>query len=274
MSARIQQLELQVGLRLLNRTTRSVSLTPEGERLLHAATEALSELQRVTGQLRDEALLKSGRVTIAVMNSLAIAIAPEILVAFKKKYPLIYVVMHDLSSDGIIKSVEEGSSDFGLVSHFASRRDLNFEPLLHDESYVIVSLNHPLASRPSVTLAELTNEPLLLPVRGTAYRSLIDAAFIRANVQATPERELHNSSTIVALAETGLGVAILPASFVATANLARCTKIAFDPPDTIHRTMGIATLNGRSLSPAARTFAAFVRNWLKVHPAYFGEIAR
>lgn len=270
-SARIQQLEQQLGLKLLNRTTRSVSLTPEGERLMHAASDALVELQRITGQLRDEALLKSGRVTIAVINSLSITIAPGLLAAFKEKHPRIFVVMHDLNSDAIIASVESGVSDIGIASHFESRRDLNFEPLLHDESYVIVPKGHRLASRKSVKIGELADERLLVAPRGTGYRDLIDAACIRANVKLTPERELQSAATTVAMTAGGHGICIVPASFLRIADLTNCVKLAFDPVDTLHRTMGIITLNHRSLSPAARTFRAFVKDWLRSHPSYYRD---
>ncbi len=112
-SAHVRDLEEFLGVPLLSRTTRSVKLTREGRIFLIRAKRALLDLQAVIHELRDEAELLSGRVTIACIPTIASSSLPAAIAAFQKKYPEIKVRVLDETSTAINKRVLNMEADFG-----------------------------------------------------------------------------------------------------------------------------------------------------------------
>jgi LysR family transcriptional regulator, carnitine catabolism transcriptional activator len=258
-SARVRQLEEALGVRLFDRTTRSVALTPEGERLLGAARQALGDLQQLAEQLRAEASLQRGRVSVTALPSVAATILPPAVQDFAQHHPRIFVGVVDCAADRALNLVLTGDADFAMTNLGNLRRDLAFEPLFRDECLVVVPLGHPLADRDSVDLHTVAEHRLLLPVRGAGFRETIDAAFAAAGLQPPYEREAANLATLMRFAEIGMGVSFVPAIFASKLDLSRCRTLPLRP-SAMWRDIGLVTRRGVSLSPAARAFAAFLRS--------------
>jgi DNA-binding transcriptional LysR family regulator len=223
----------------------------------------------VTSQLQDEVHLKSGRITLAVMETLIVTIVPDLLTAFQKRHPGIFVVLQDLLSDAVVDSVRSGAADIGLVSWFPARRDIRFEPLLRDEVLVVVGRTHPLAARRAVTLTDIADQPLLLPPRGTGFREFIEGVFIRAGLSLLTEREVQSLPAHIALTAAGHGISMIPASSRWLADLSEC-RLLHIRPHPVQRIVGMATAKNRSPSPAAQAFQSLIRERLAEHPDYIG----
>lgn len=257
-SARIRGLEEAVGVRLFQRTTRAVALTPEGERLVVTATQTLRELEMLTHQLREEGALDRGRFTIAALPSAAATILPPAIEAFRAIYPRISVQVVDCVADRAVSAVLSGDVEFALTSPVIGKRDLQFEHLFQDECLVVVPRRHPLAEQDTVTLEELAECPLLLPVRGAAFRATIDATFADRGIPLHGEREAINLTSLMAYAEAGMGLTFVPAIFVQRLDLSLCRTLRLRP-NSIWREIGAVSLEGRSLSPAASAFLEFLK---------------
>jgi LysR family transcriptional regulator, carnitine catabolism transcriptional activator len=257
-SARIRHLEESLGVRVLDRTTRSVSLTDEGNRLLAAARRAIGELEALAGQLKDEAALQRGRVCLAALPSLVATILLPAVREFSTLHPNVFVDVIDCVADRAINLVLAGDAELALTSRGPKRRELAFQPLLRDECLVIAPAGHPLARRATVLLEAVAEYPLLVPIRGAGFREVVDAAFHAAGLPMRVEREAINLSTLLAFAELGLGVTFLPSIYAARLDTSRC-RVLRVRPRPIWRDIGCVTQAGKSLSPATRAFMQFLQ---------------
>jgi len=123
-SALIRSLETAVGARLFDRTTRSVELTAEGAVFVDPARRLLVDAARAFGDMREHAARRRGRVSVAVLPSLAAGWLPAVLARFHAKYPGIELDVADVLSDTCIQRVRSGSADFALASTRADSAEL------------------------------------------------------------------------------------------------------------------------------------------------------
>lgn len=256
-SARVRQLEETLGVRLLNRTTRAVSLTAEGARMLSAAGHAIGDLQRLATQLRDEASLQRGRVTVTALPSVAATLLPVELQAFGTRHQNLRVSLIDCVADRAVALVAAGDADLAVTTPILGRPDLVFTPLFREECLVVVQKAHPLARRRSTDLETISRELLLLPIRGAGFRDTIEAHFAEAGITLRHEHEAAHLTTLIRLAEIGMGVSFVPELFVSKLDLSRCTTLRLRPR-AMWRDIGIVTRRGVSASPAAAAFIAFL----------------
>ncbi len=256
-SARIRQLEETLGVRVLDRTTRSVSLTREGERLLTTARHAMGQLEATALQLKDEAELQRGRVRLSALPSIVATFLLPAIRDFGALHPKVFVDVIDCVGDRAVNLVLTGDVEMALTSRGPARRELRFTPLMSDECLVVVPRDHPLASRPRVLLSAVAKYPLLVPIRGAGLREVIDGAFHAQGLAMHVEREAINLSTLLAFADLGLGVTFLPSIYASKLDLSRCHALQVRPRP-IGRDIGCVTPAGRTLSPAARAFREFL----------------
>lgn len=256
-SVRIRHLEEALGISLLQRTTRQVILTGGGTRLLAAARITLSELERLAIQLRDEGLLREGRVTVAALPSVAATVLPMLLIDFNVRHPRIGLSVMDCVADRGEALIMASDVDFAISSVPQSNRGLVFRQLFEDECLLVVPRSDPLAERTSLRLDELVGRPLLAPIRGSGFRADIDAAFAANGLTLNPAREANNLSTLMAYAENSVGVSFVPAMFAKKLDLSRCQTVQIAPKPYFRR-IGIVTHIDHPTSPAAEAFIRFI----------------
>ena len=257
-SSRIQQLEDRIGLALLTRTTRSVQLTPEGQRFLEEAGHIFAGLEDLAEGLRERVNLNSGVVSIAAMPSMAASILPAIMRGFRTRYPRVQLRIGDATAGRAADLLANGEVDLAIMSA-QPRQGMEFVPLLTDPCLVIACEDHPLARLADVALQDLGRYPLLLYPRGTTLRETIDAAFERIGIRVTPAYEAHNVATLVSLAEAGFGIAFAPKLMLRRINLGSCAVLKLEAR-SLDRNIGILRLRKR-VSPAVQAFISFCRSF-------------
>ncbi|HEV7286927.1 MAG TPA: LysR substrate-binding domain-containing protein [Kaistia sp.] len=258
-SARVRQLEEHLRVDLFNRTTRSVSLTPAGERLLHASARALGELEHLADELREEAGLSRGRIAIAAIPSIAATILPPAMAAFREAYPGVAVELVEVLTRRTFEAVEQGVAAIGLMSGPMPRDPFDFEPLFEDPCVAVVARDHPLAGRSTVSLDDLGAWPAVCSPRGAGLRDTVEAAFEAHGVALTVAHEANTFSTLVAMAAAGFGATFVPRIFQGKLDLSACAVLPI-AGNAVTREVGIVSLRGRADSPAAAAFRALLRN--------------
>jgi len=258
-SARVRQLEEHLRVDLFNRTTRSVSLTPAGERLLHASARALGELEHLADELREEAGLSRGRIAIAAIPSIAGTILPPAMAAFRETYPGVAVELVEVLTRRTFEAVEQGVAAIGLMSGPMPRDPFDFEPLFEDPCVAVVARNHPLAGRSTVSLQDLGAWPSVCSPRGAGLRDTVEAAFEAHGVALTVAHEANTFSTLVAMAAAGFGATFVPRIFQDKLDLSACAVLPI-AGNAVTREVGIVSLRGRADSPAAAAFRALLRD--------------
>lgn len=258
LSVQVRELERELGTPLLHRTTRSVALTPEGQRL-HAVMQRVGpDLAQVMAELRGEAALQRGVVTVAVLPSLAAPLLARAMRSFALRYPGISIRPKDVDSQRATQMVRQGEVDMGLLSLSEAAHDLCFEPLLRDELVALVpAQGHALSARSRLRLADLAAHPLLLNPRGVALRELLESLFRREGLSPQPAQEMVGAHALMAMVGLGFGVSVLPRLALCGSDLSLCRVVALQPQAA--REIGIVSVRGRSPSPARAAFGAFLQ---------------
>lgn len=252
-SAQIMQLEAQLDILLFERTTRSVKLTEEGAYLRDSARKALYEIQLGLRRIREANDTKRGQLSLASSPNLASIHLPPVLTEFVRDFPEIAVTVRELTSLDLYEVVRKKEVDFA-VGPQDQDDTLDFTTIMIEPLHALVP-NHFLdGPRDTITLAELSQYPMLLQTTATAMRRLVDGAMQQKGLQVPTRYQFIQAETIIAMAEAGLGVAIQPASRLTKINPAKAKILKLVEP-TIERAMALITLRNQKLSPAAQRLA-------------------
>jgi DNA-binding transcriptional LysR family regulator len=257
LSRRIDKLESALGLRLLERTTRQVDLTPGGRQFLERARQTLDDLEDAVAHLSDSAQARRGQVTIACVPSVAQHVLPGILRRFAQQQPHVRVRVIDDSAHRVLASVVSSEADFGLNFTGAQEPDVEFEMLGRDDYVLVLPHGHVLAGRVSVTWADLAGQKMVAVSRQSANRLLVDHALAALAQRPVWFYETEHVAGALGLVSAGLGLAALPRLSVPERHEALCRVPLVDP--VVSRVVGLITRRGRPLSPTASMLCELVR---------------
>jgi DNA-binding transcriptional LysR family regulator len=257
-SAQIKQLEQQIGARLFHRTTRSVSLTPEGALLLQAARNGFREIESGLRQLQETLDLRVGRIALASSPIMAATFLPPLLAEFEAHYPTIRILVRELTPAEIAHSLEHGDADFGLGPRPESTA-FAFKPLLQEDIVALVPKKFKPTQADTISLRELSRIPTLQLSQATALRSVLQQAARKHGIELTPKYECTQAQTLIAMAHEELGAAILPASIIPARPDKRVKALRIVQP-ALKRPVGLITWPQRALSPAAARLAELCLN--------------
>jgi DNA-binding transcriptional LysR family regulator len=254
----INQLEMAVGVPLLDRTTRRVSVTFAGKRLRARAEQALADLSSVVSELRDEAALRRGRISIACVPTIAARSLPKALGKFEQKYPGITVNVHDVVAEQIFAHLINGQVDIGIGPRPLGWREFEFQLVIRDPYVVVVSRSHPWAKRKGVTLAALASENFLALLPGSNVRETLDAAMAAQSLKFIPKYQVQHHYTLGGMVEAGLGVTALPSMSVSMLSQPMLRTIPITKT-SLARDVGIIKVRGKKLTPTVTAFVDIFR---------------
>jgi DNA-binding transcriptional LysR family regulator len=260
-SAQIQRLERELGQPLLDRTRRTVRLTPAGEAALPYARAALAAVADIHVAVEELTQLVRGTVTIGTVTSHSVDM-PSLLADFHSDHPNVEITLSTDNSDALIDGVRAGRLDAAIISIGSDERPegLDVEVVTDEAIQAAVSRTDELASRKAIRLVELADRPLIaLPV-GAGIRRQFDAACARAGVTPRIAFEASTPLALADLAERGLGVAIVPASVPRGREGLRALKIV----PQLRGRLVLAWRSGGPMSPAARVLVDKARRLLSV----------
>lgn len=253
LTVQIRQLEEILGVRLFDRDKRQVHLTQAGKSLLEPLERVLLDLEAVMNASQDLAHYRRGRVSMAVLPSLAASVLPRALRVFRETYPGIEVRLHDVVAKRIVEMVKAEEVDFGLGSRLTPDRAVHVEDFLSDRLCVYFPLDHPLGGKGSISVQEVAAYPLILTGSNSSVRVLFERSLAREGAEIQIASESNYMSTSLGMVRAGLGVAILPAS---AGDSGSVEQIDFRPLKGawVNRKIGIISRAGCQLPPAAERF--------------------
>ena len=267
-SRAIRVLEEELGTSLFHRMKGNVALTPAGETLLPWARRVLADVDGATGEVRELADLRRGRLAVGATPSLTITLLPPALAKFHSAYPGIDLVLQEAGSRDLVRELEQGALDVALVILPVSHETLETSPLLREELVVAVAPDHALASRRTIPIADLKGVPLVMFRDGYDLRAATVAACRRAGFEPLFALEGGEMDGVLRLAAAGLGVAVVPSLVIDPAGPLKAVRLA----EPLTRTIGFANRKDRHLSRAGREFVQTVRalprarDWLRARP--------
>lgn len=255
-SALIQGLEAELGVHLCIRSTRRVELTTEGEVFLESAKRLLAEFTLAHAELKDHALLRKGRVSIAALPSLAAGWLPTVLKEFRENHPGVVTELADTLSDECLDMVRHGRADLALCGAGPDMAGLEAEPLCTDEFYVVMHRDHPLARRKSLLASDLMNQPFIHMSHTTSVRQMLDAAMHPNKINGI--MEVAHLASVAALIANNVGISIIPYLALFQFSQPGIVVRRLREPKIV-RTIYTVHLRDKPLSPAAETFLALAK---------------
>lgn len=253
LTRRIQKLEATLGVALLERTTRRVSLTAVGRDFLPRARRLLDDLETSLLSVREIAERRSGLVSIACIPTAAYYFLPDVIGEFTREYPSIRFRIVDAGANDVLQSVINREVDFGITLLGADDPDVAFEPLIEEPFYLACRRDHPLSERDEVTWAELSDHRFITVGRASGNRLIMDLALSGAAIRPRPYYEVQHLSTSLGLVEAGLGVAALPRMSLPAEPHPLIAAIPLTAP-TVTRTVGVVRVPQAKAPPAAEQF--------------------
>ena len=246
---RIQKLEDALGSPLFERTTRVVKPTLAAKRLQTRAEAMLDGAEETIRAMRDESIAFAHQravvVTVALLPTLITPLFLPVLDRLRRSCIHARVRVRDLTANEVAEAVSQGDADFGVCSTGVSTPNTQFELLFDDEIVLAMPHDHDLARQDQVSWSELHNDTLILPIRGTGNRLLIDDAMAHSHLTVRWTYEVGRSTTAIELISNGVGVAPLPRSVMQSVSGRHITFKSLDNP-VIKRSIGLLTRIGSS----------------------------
>ena len=259
LSQQIKRLEEEVGLALVERTTRSVAMTSAGEVLVARARRMLSELEAANAELEALSGVYTGHVYLGVLHTMGPVDVSLVLALFRERHPGVELTVREQSSEELAEMLRDDELDLAFLSVTESveRKGLGLHQLVSEELVLIVSESHHLAGRRRVQMAELAGEEFISYREGARLRELLESAGRSAGFAPRVTLESNESGRIRRLVARGLGVAILPRSDAERPGADVAVAALVEP--SLRRDITLAWREGRRLAPAAAAFLELSR---------------
>ena len=259
LSTSIKKLEQQLGLKLVNRTERQMSLTAEGQVLLRHAKIILEDVEQAEQELQELKGLASGVIKFGAPAMLASYFLPDALEQFKKAYPGIQINIHEAGTATLAQMLVNGELDLALIRGDREHEQIRQSLLAQDQIAACVPISHPFAKRSAITLDEFCQQPLVLFKNGYFLRETVNS-YCQQN-KLTPqvhfETNLPELLKSMVRRQVGIGTC-LP---ILVADDPELKAIPFDPPIPLQ--LGIGWKSSHYLSTAAKAFVDFLQGTLK-----------
>jgi len=209
----IQQLEEELGTLLIRRTGRKLSLTEAGKVFLPEAERSLQqfELAKIAAQRAGRG--EAGQIAIGFGSAAGLSVVPQMVRAFREKYPDVQVILREIGSDAQVAALRSGDIDLA-IAYALPHQEFQYREMTAESLVAVLPEHHPLAQNESVSIKELAQDSFILPaqniavtLQGAVLAECADAGFTPKYIQ-----EAQTAQTALGLVAAGLGVTILPAS--------------------------------------------------------------
>lgn len=251
-SQMVASLESELSIKLLNRSRTGVKLTIEGTELYPFIERAILQYQAMLEKSKEIKGLDTGIIRVGTISSITCHWMPQLMKDFQKLYPNVQFIFHQGDYSSIQEWIKIGAVDFGFITPPAVT-GLETIHIKDGEMLAILPENHPLASRDSVRLSELTSDPYILMEEGHYSEPL--NAFRAAGLTPDIKYTIHDDYAIMTMVEAGLGISIMAELVLRRTNY-NIVSLPVDPP--IYRSLAIGYKDKNSLPIASKYFIEYL----------------
>ncbi|MHC1550293.1 LysR family transcriptional regulator [Phyllobacterium sp. K27] len=255
----IRRIEFELGLTVIDRTTRKMKLTREGHHIVVTAREAVRMLRHSLDTISNHMNGQRGRIAISTLPSLICSLLSHHLHAFLAAHPGMDIEIHDVPQSQAMAMLNDGTVDAALVSRPERMTGLEFHHIIEDAVHAVCHRDHPMARMSQVTWSELGQWPFIAVSPNSSVRQLTDAGFLQAAITIEAAFEINQIPSASALASSGLGITALPSLTLSMINNDNLCMIPLVEPVIVRR-IGFVVRKERLQSPALGNLIRFLRD--------------
>lgn len=256
-SKMVRQLESELGTTLLDRSSKHVQLTDAGDVVFERAIQIIQMVDEVHLALEDMEHLKTGHLTLGMPPLIGILFFPQIMKGFQQLFPDISFQLDEIGANIVKERVLSGDLDGGFVMLPAHDEDYDCIPFVKKDVYVIVHNDHPLATKSTISMRDLENEPLLLFSEDFTLHDRIIQECEDFGFEPTIAFESSQWEFISQMIEHNLGIALFPEPFAHKTNPNMVKMIPLEKP--ILWEIAFILKKDRYRSQAMRAFLDYVK---------------
>lgn len=264
LSGLIKELELTLGARVVDRSTRKIALTEIGRELYPLFSKMLDDLDGAMVNIANHTNLRKGTVRIAAPQLMSCTLLPEVIAAYRRAHPEIAVRLVDCAVETVNARVLSGEVDFGVGPERDVASQVSAAVLFEMPFVLVCPKGHALAARKRVGWADLADYPFISLQGQFTERLLSDMHSSLRDVPLNPANEVTFMTTALAMVSAGLGVTVCLPYAEPLVKLHKLHMKLLHEPDLTRRFF-VYTREQRSLSPAADSFIAFLFKYVEAH---------
>ena len=251
LSRRLKNFESFLGTQLIERTTRSWSITSEGQLFLPQAQRFVQDMELAICDIRDRSRNSIREVTIACVESLAYYFLPKVLSTHRKQYPNVRLKLLEMGSFEVCEAVKQHQADFGLTAFMSGYPELERKALFKDPYVFMCRKDDPLSRRRRITWKDLQDEELIAVGSNMRRKVMLDN-FVQDRSFVTRHNllDVRRPATAIGLIAACGGRAAAPRLMLTPGTYPNMVAIPLLAP-VITRTIGLVKLKGRVISPPA-----------------------
>ena len=207
-SKAIKKLEEDLNTKLFYRNSKGVKLTDKGEELLFYVEEAFNNLITAERTMIESKTLNKGKISIGVPSQIGSFYIFEDITKFHKKYPNIEITIISKTTTQLLKLLERHEIDFIIDTSPINSKidDIVIKPLIEVENCFVVKSDSSISVDKIKSIKDLSNYPLVLPIKGTDNRKQLDKIFEKNSVELNNVINIHTSEMIAGSIKKDLGI--------------------------------------------------------------------
>jgi len=265
LSRQVQDLEEEIGVDLLKRSPRGVTLTAEGKLFLEEARDLLRRADESVQNVRALARGEYGELHIGYAPTPTVEILPPALATFQKTVPAVKVLLHDMSSDEIVDGLRNGGLQLAVTAWPVAEfhPEVEFESLKTYPLCAVLPPTHPLARLKTIPIEKVAAEPLITLNRKNypdAY-TMVERLFQSLNMKPRIALECDSGSSVITAIESGRGIGL---GFTVI-KLVAGNRLRYRPVTGIAEVVPVGIVRARNgdVTPAGEKFCAILRKAAK-----------
>lgn len=263
LTRRIQKLEHYLGLKLIDRTTRQMALTPVGRDLLPKVRALVQDMSCTFSQLKGVARTTKGHFTLACIPTLTASVLPTLIRQYREQYPENRIRLVDASAYEIREAVLSQQAEMGVTVQGAKHPDLEEVQLFDDPLMFYCLHSHPLSRRPSLSWSDMNLDDLIVISSITGTRIVMNYQLAKKGIELHGHYEVQHHATALNMVVAGVGCAIMPATICADGERPGIVRVPLKMP-VVRRKIVLIRKRGVTLSPAAQAFSDILLQTAKV----------
>ena len=262
MSRLVKGLEDELGVKLLLREGKSVTLTPEGRIFYDHAKRLLEGYVRMEQDINDSHGAARGSLRLGSSRTPAFHLLSQALSGFTRLHPELRIDLIVARTEFVLRELREGRIDVGIVESRSVDESFSAQELAEDEVVLIAPENHPLTKKKAITMHDLMTTPFILPGHGSGTRAIVDNYFA---AESADMRRLYVRLTVgspefvVQMVQAGLGIAFASKWSAFAAVKEGAVKVLRQPGKRILRKFYLVNMDREPATAAGRAFKEFIK---------------